>query len=134
VNGRSMGERLAIDPNLPSTLYFASRNTGLWKSTDSAQTWSGVGSLTTTGAGTCGAVGMPCGLTFVAFDRGSGSAGSPTPAIYVGVGAVTGSALYRSTDAGASWEAVPGQPAGMMPHHAVADGCGNLYFAYNDWA
>ena len=22
----------------------------------------------------------------------------------------------------------------MMPHHAVLDGCGNLYLAYNDWA
>ena len=45
----------------------------------------------------------------------------------------TGPALYRSTDAGTSWEAVAGQPAaGMMPHHAVLDGCGNIYLAYNN--
>ena len=77
---------------------------------------------------------MPCGLTFVVFDTHSGSAGSATPVIYVGVGATTGSALYRSTDAGATWEPVAGQPAGMMPHHAVVDSCGNLYLTYNDWA
>src|ERR1700690_2359314 len=47
----------------------------------------------------------------------------------------TEAGLYRSTDAGATWQAVPGQPAvavGMMPHHAVFDGCGNFYFAYNN--
>ncbi len=36
-DGRSMGERLAVDPNLPSTLYFGSRTAGLWTSTDSAR-------------------------------------------------------------------------------------------------
>ena len=134
VNGRSMGERLAVDPNLPSTLYFASRNTGLWKSTDHAETWASVASFPTVGAGNCGMVGMSCGLTFVTFDPRSGGSGSATPVIYVGVGMTTGAALYRSADAGASWEPVAGQPAGMMPHHAVPDGCGNLYLTYNDWA
>jgi hypothetical protein len=139
VDGRSMGERLAIDPNLPSTLYFGARNAGLWKSRDSAQTWAQV-----TGFPTCGTTngcvasgnnssGTGYGLTFVVFDPQSGAPGSPTPAIYVGVGMIAGTALYRSTDAGATWEAVVGQPpAGMMPHHAVVDGCGNLYLAYNN--
>ena len=53
-------------------------------------------------------------------------------AIYVGVGVTNDVALYRSTDAGATWEPVAGQPTAMMPHHAVLDGCGNLYLAYND--
>jgi len=131
-DGRSMGERLAIDPNLTSTLYFGSRNTGLWKSLDFAKTWTQVLGFPTTGAtnGDAGASGY--GLTFVVFDPSSGLAGSPTPAIYVGVGATSGTGLYRSTDAGASWEAVAGQPTGMMPHHAVLDGCGKLYLAYNN--
>jgi hypothetical protein len=137
VDGRSMGERLAVDPNLPSTLYFGSRNAGLWKSTDFAQTWTAVSGFPTTGATNGGAgsgsSGTGYGLTFVLFDPQSGSAGGPTPTIYVGVGVTSGSALYRSTDAGATWEAVPGQPVGgVMPHHAVLDGCGNLYLAYND--
>jgi hypothetical protein len=130
-DGRSMGERLAIDPNLPSVLYFGSRNAGLWKSTDAAQTWAKV-EFPTTGAvnGDAGTTGY--GLTFVVFDPRGGSPGNATPAIYVGVGVTNESALYRTTDAGASWDAVAGQPAGMMPHHAVADGCGNLYLTYND--
>ena len=38
-DGRSVGERLMVDPNHPSTLYFGSRTMGIWKSTDSAATW-----------------------------------------------------------------------------------------------
>ena len=129
-DGRSMGERLAIDPNLTSTLYFGSRNAGLWTSTDFAQTWTKVSGFPTTSTGT------EYGLTFVVFDPSSGSPGSPTPAIYVGVQGDTGTGLYRTTDAGVTWEAVAGQPtgqpSGLMPHHAVPDGCGNLYLAYNN--
>jgi hypothetical protein len=138
VDGRSMGERLAVDPNLPSVLYFGSRNAGLWKSTDFAQSWTKVDGFpicgTTNGCVVSGnnSAGTGYGLTFVAFDPQSGGAGSATPAIYVGVGLTTDSALYRSTDAGATWEPVAGQPAGMMPHHAVLDGCGNLYLAYDN--
>ena len=41
--GRGMGERLAVDPKLSSTLYFGARSGhGLWKSTDSGATWSNV--------------------------------------------------------------------------------------------
>jgi photosystem II stability/assembly factor-like uncharacterized protein len=129
-DGRSMGERLAIDPNLTSILYFGSRNTGLWTSTDFAQTWTKVSGFPTTSTGT------EYGLTFVVFDPRSGSPGSPTPAIYVGVQGDTGTGLYRTTDAGVTWEAVAGQPsgqpAGLTPHHAVPDRCGNLYLAYNN--
>src|SRR4051812_21371836 len=110
VDGRSMGERLAVDPNFPDVLYFGSRNAGLWKSTDSAQTWTQVaglrddqGALVGVGAGNSAGTGY--GLTFVLFDGGSGAAGSATPVIYVGVGTTTGPALYRSTDAGTTWEA-----------------------------
>jgi hypothetical protein len=143
VDGRSMGERLAVDPNLTSTLYFGSRNAGLWKSADSAQTWTRIGPtqdingtpalITGATMGGAGAGGTGYGFTFVLFDPRSGSPGSPTPTIYVGVGVITGTALYRSTDAGATWEAVAGQPpAGMMPHHAVMDVCGNLFLTYNN--
>lgn len=43
--GRGIGERLMVDPNLPSTLFYASRTQGLWKSTDSGLNWSQVTSL-----------------------------------------------------------------------------------------
>ena len=43
---RNMGERLAVDPNLNSILFFAARSgNGLWKSTNSGLTWSQVTSF-----------------------------------------------------------------------------------------
>jgi hypothetical protein len=131
-DGRSMGERLAIDPNLTPTLYIGSRTTGLWTSPDFAKTWTQVKGFPTTGVANNDAGTGGYGLTFVVFDPQSGTPGSPTPAIYVGVGVTAGTALYRTIDAGATWQAVAGQPAGMMPHHAVLDGCGNMYLAYNN--
>lgn len=38
--GRGIGERLMVDPNLPSTLFYASRTAGLWKSVDYGLNWS----------------------------------------------------------------------------------------------
>jgi hypothetical protein len=144
VDGRSMGERLAIDPNAPSILYFGSRTSGLWKSTDYAQSWTQVSHFPTTGATGGGAGsgimgGAGYGLTFVFFDprnRAPESEGGHTLTIYVGVGLANAgdSGLYRTTDGGNTWELVDGdpKPTGMMPHHAVLDGCGHLYLAYND--
>ncbi|HXN32315.1 MAG TPA: xyloglucanase [Polyangiaceae bacterium] len=137
VDGRNMGERLAIDPNLPSTLYFGSRTSGLWTSTDSATTWSSVSSFPVMGT-------APYGLTFVFFDKRRGSPGTATSTIYVGVttsspgsagAAVTSTApsLYRSIDSGATWQPVPGQPTSLFPHHAAMDyAAGVLYFTFND--
>lgn len=44
-NGRSVGERLAIDPNDNDILYFGSRSAGLWMSKDAALTWKRVDSF-----------------------------------------------------------------------------------------
>src|SRR5579871_2202007 len=41
-DGREAGERLAVDPNLNSKLYFGSRWQGLWVSANSAASWSQV--------------------------------------------------------------------------------------------
>jgi hypothetical protein len=76
----------------------------------------------------------PYGLSFVVFDKTSGTAGSGSSTIYVGVAATTaGTNLYRSTDAGATWTLVAGTnpPSGMMPHHGVLASDGNLWIAYN---
>jgi hypothetical protein len=43
--GRAIGERLMVDPNKPSTLFYGSRTAGLWKSADSGLTWAQVTSL-----------------------------------------------------------------------------------------
>lgn len=45
-----IGERLAVDPNKPSVLFFGARSgNGLWKSTDSGATWAKVSSFPSTG-------------------------------------------------------------------------------------
>ena len=116
-----------VDPNKTSILYFGSRTTGLWKSTDSAATWAKVASFPVTGTN-------PYGLSFVVFDKTSGTAGNGSSTIYVGVAATTaGTNLYRSADAGATWTLVTGTnpPSGMMPHHGVLASDGNLWIAYN---
>lgn len=141
-NGRSMGERLAVDPHQPSTLYFGSRNDGLMVSRDSAVSWQPVASFPVLGA-------LDLGISFVLFDPRDGVAGQPSPTIYVGVArlaaddaaqiAAAGNdsrnpsdALFRSTDAGQTWQAVPGQPLALMPHHAALDADGRLFLSYSD--
>ncbi len=124
-DGRSMGERLAVDPNLPSSLYFGSRSLGLWQSVDSAATWQAVSSFPATGN-------TGIGLSLVTFDPRSGAAGTASSTLYVGVASTTSSSLYRSRDAGVTWAAVPGQPSGLMPHHAQLDSNGILYLSYGN--
>jgi hypothetical protein len=119
-DGRSMGERLAIDPADSRTLYLGTRKNGLWRSADHGATWSQVAAFPVKDGGSSGV-----GLSFVTF----GPAGSKT--IYVGVADKTTS-LYRSTDGGATWEAVPGQPTGHLPHHGVLSGDGSFYVTYTD--
>ncbi|HWA78626.1 MAG TPA: xyloglucanase [Polyangiaceae bacterium] len=121
--GRSMGERLAVDPNKTDTLLFGSRKNGLWKSTDAAVTWTKVDSfpMKEDPAG--------FGIGFVLFDGKSGQNGEPTPTIYAGV-ASGDVGLYVSSDAGATWKPVPKQPPKLIPSHAAFDSKGVLYLSY----
>jgi xyloglucan-specific exo-beta-1,4-glucanase len=134
--GRSMGERLAIDPKKNNILFFGARSgNGLWKSTDYGVTWSQVTSFTNTGTyiqnpgATYGSDAI--GIAWITFDPGKGSSGSATKTIYVGV-ADTGNSVYRSTDGGATWTAVSGQPTGYLPHHGVLSSTGILYITYSN--
>lgn len=134
--GRSMGERLVIDPNLDSILLLGTRSgNGLWKSTDFGATWSQVTSFTAQGNYVQKAgdiyLGDPDGVVWEVFDPRTGSAGKATQTIYVGVANLTTS-IYRSTDGGNTWAAVPGQPTGFLPHHAVLSSDGFLYITYNN--
>lgn len=124
-NGRSMGERLAIDPNLPSVLYFGSRKDGLWKSTDSGSKWDKVAGFTASDGG------KGLGIAVVLFDKKSGGKDKATPVIYAALANNDGS-LYRSTDAGATWKLVPKQPMGMMASHMEFDSTGMLYVSYGN--
>ncbi|MFJ4879059.1 RICIN domain-containing protein [Streptomyces sp. NPDC088745] len=119
-DGRSMGERLVVDPSDHSKLYLGTRKNGLWRSTDFGVTWSRVASFPVKDGASSGV-----GLSFVTF----GPPGSKT--LYVGV-ADKGTSLYRSTDDGGTWQPVPGRPKGELPHHGVLSGDGSLYLTYTN--
>ncbi|WP_442950517.1 X2-like carbohydrate binding domain-containing protein [Paenibacillus sp. FSL R5-0912] len=134
--GRSAGERLVIDPNKNSILFFGARSgNGLWKSADSGVTWSKVSAFPNVGTyiqnPTLDYGNDLVGLSWITFDKSTGTSGNATQTIYVGV-ADTASSVYRSTDGGATWSALPGQPVGYLPHHGVLSSTGDLYITYSN--
>lgn len=164
---RSMGERLAIDPNNHSILYLGTRSgNGLWKSTDFGATWSKVTSFPQPGTYVIvpGDIyqGDIVGVAWIAFDPRSATAGNTTQTIYVGVAQPFGTNIYRSTDGGATWSALPGQltcslsgsnvsctngaswtigntspshpGSGFLPQHGKLSPNGMLYITYSDGA
>ncbi len=138
--GRGCGERLAIDPNNNSILYLAAPSGyGLWKSSNAGATWSQVTSFPNPGTyiqdpgDPFGYLIDNQGVYWVVFDKTTGTSGSTTQGIYVGVADKTGPCIYRSTDGGNTWSAIPGQPTGVLPHKGVFDHSnGLLYVAYSD--
>jgi photosystem II stability/assembly factor-like uncharacterized protein len=131
-DGRGVGERLAIDPNENTILFFGSRNDGLWRSADSAQTWTKVAGFPISGRGVPGN-GEPSntGLSFVVFDPRTGTRGSPTRTLFVGSADPGPQHLFRSNDSGATWTAVDGGAgADMLPAQAQIDDEGILYITY----
>lgn len=140
-SGRFNGERLAVDPNDGSFLFFGSRHDGLWKSADRGVTWQKVETFPEVGASESPgeatdsrrsfsrfgrqAVGVVC----VLFDPSSGAPGRATPTIYAAVSA-TQTNVYRSADAGATWQPLPGQPLGLCPNHLIRGADGILYLTY----
>jgi chitodextrinase len=135
--GRGMGERLAVDPNRNSTLYFgAEAGQGLWRSTDSGVTWSRVTNFPNAGnyvqdpGDPNGYLTFNQGVVWVAFDRSTGTAGNTTQGIYVGVADLQNT-VYRSTNGGATWERLAGQPTGFLAHQGEVAG-GFLYVTTSD--
>ncbi|WP_235531899.1 sialidase family protein [Pelomonas sp. Root1237] len=137
--GRAIGERLMVDPNKPSTLFYGSRTAGLWKSTDSGLTWAQVTSLSTlkmTADQINANGGTAMGVETVVYDTSTKGSGSATQTIYAAVApdyanaAGLGSSLYKSTNGGASWTPVTVPVAGYhIPHMARATD-GMFYIAF----
>jgi xyloglucan-specific exo-beta-1,4-glucanase len=141
--GRAMGERMMVDPNLPSTLYYGSRTAGLWKSLDSGRTWAQVTSLSATkmSSDQLNAVGgTAMGVELVLFDTGGKGAGSATKTIYAAIApdyvSVAGlsSNLYKSADGGSTWTPVPTPVSGYHIPHMVRAADGMFYVAFTKGA
>ena len=133
--GRSMGERLAVDPNDGRVLFLGARSGhGLWRSDDAGATWTRVTSFAATGTWADDYFKDPIGVVWITFDPRSGSPGSRSQTIYAGV-ADKGQSVFRSTDAGVTWTPLSGQPtAGYLPHHGTLSPSGVLYVTYSDTA
>ena len=134
-NGRGNGERMAVDPNDGKVLFLGTRHAGLWTSTDRGVTWNKVDSFPditekqqASSAGNRPSRGS--GIVFVVFDPKSGSKGRASSTIYAGVSLMGRENLYRSTDGGKTWRAVPGQPTQYRPNHAALASNGTLYISY----
>jgi hypothetical protein len=118
-----IGERLTVDP-ANSTLYFASRNDGLWRKPVDRE-WSKVDGLPTGAfcekdAG-CG------GFSFVAFDEAAGTAGNGNTGVFY-VGAF-GQGVYKTADGGETFALMsgPSQPHEKQPMRAVVAANGTLF-------
>ncbi|GLQ91174.1 sialidase family protein [Dyella acidisoli] len=136
-DGRNAGERLQVDPNLGTILFYGTSNdssqastNGLWKSSDRGTTWSkvnGFGALSSDGSG--------AGVAFVAFYKPSGIRGSATKTIFAGVSTATAtSTLYKSSDGGVTWTPVSGGPTGLMAQRGLIAPDGTLYITYGNAA
>jgi xyloglucan-specific exo-beta-1,4-glucanase len=136
---KACGERLIVDPNLSSTLYFGSRATGLWKSIDSGTSWNKVTTfpMSTNTKGN--------GILFVDFLAEYSSKGEATMAIFAGisrtdkVAPLDSANVYLSIDYGNTWLPISKlkgngtvtPPANYTPQHHVYAG-GKIYVTYGD--
>lgn len=138
-NGRNCGERIAVDPNKPSIVYFGTRLAGLQISTDAGMTWAQSTGLNVTSTGNGD------GVVTVLPIPASGSSGSATPAVYAAVAGTGASGepvgFYVTTAGGSAtstWTAVSGQPSfvsastQLAPLQAKLGPDGAIYILYGD--
>jgi hypothetical protein len=118
---RQKGETLAVDPNKGNILFCGTRANGLFKSTDSGVTWNVVSSFN---------VGSSS-LSFVLFDKTTGTPGNATPRIFVGVFR-TGTNFFVSNDAGSTWTGLAGSPSNSLPQRCALASDSFLYITYGN--
>ncbi len=133
-SARNAGERMNVDPNSPNILFYGTRTAGLWKSTDYGASWAQVSAFPSVGE-TSGNF-ANTGIVWTLFDKSSSTSGTPTQTIYAGVENVDAgeTRIYRTTDGGNTWSALPGgQPTTLdyFPQRAALTPDGNsLYITY----
>jgi hypothetical protein len=134
--GRANGERLAVDPNDGKVLLFGTRANGVWRSADGGISWSELTSFPAIAKSTAATAqswggAQAIGVAFINFEPDSKGGDGASRTVYAGV-STQQTALYRSDDAGSSWQAVPGQPTGLRPNHMVRDSLGRWLLSYGD--
>jgi xyloglucan-specific exo-beta-1,4-glucanase len=120
---RQKGEALAVDPNQGNILFCGTRANGLFKSTDSGVTWNAVNSLNASLNVASDSI------SFVVFDKTTGTPGNTTQRIFVGVHR-TGANFFVSDDAGTNWVALSGSPTNALPQRCALAGNNTLFITY----
>lgn len=130
ISGRGTGERLMVDPNDNSIIYFGTRDNGLMRSTDFGETWNFVESFPV--VGDYSQESNPIGIMWVEFDKSSSSEGKKTNDIYCGVAMNDGNCIYKSSDGGETWQQFGETFKGLYPLQADISENGNMYVVYSD--
>ena len=115
---RGWGENIAVDPNNSSIIYVGTPQDGLWRSTDSALSWSQVEAVECTTAD-------DNKIRGVIFDPASGEGGK-SQTIYI---SVKNKGIYRTIDGGDTWELMEGSP---LRTKRMAVGCNGTLFAASE--
>lgn len=130
--GRSVGERLAVDPQRRGHLLFGSREEGLQRSIDYGASWQRCQAFPWSGVGQADRRGedVAIGISFVIFDPAPGSR-----RVFAGIADTGAPRIAMSADGGESWTALAGgPPADLIPVKAAIDGQGTLYVTCSDKA
>ncbi len=132
--GRNTGERLCIDPNNNSIIYYGSHSDGLLVSKDYGQSWNKVESFPTEGS--FSENGYTYGIIWVAMDKSSSKKGEATKTFFCGVAEKNSEKIYRTDDAGETWEAVANEFSDdgnikFFPQQGRVSNNGNLYVTYS---
>jgi photosystem II stability/assembly factor-like uncharacterized protein len=123
-DGRSIGERLSVDPHDSRVLFFGTRHNGLLRSTDFGSTWKMCQGFPIKGRTN------RIGIGWVTYEP-SGKQGNPTQRLYAGATGLEQN-LFTSPDGGVTWTAVPDQPSKLWPHQAKWLTKDELVIAYCD--
>ncbi len=122
-SGRGVGERLAVNPADNRQVFCGSRSDGLYVSSDYGKTWTKNNALPS--EGDYYQEKNQIGVMWVEFAPESNE-------MFVGVANKNGECIYRSSDAGKSFTALPVNLPGMYPLRADISANGYLYLCYSD--
>lgn len=131
--GRNCGERLLVDPNDNSRIYYASHADGLFLSEDYGKTWNNVESFPDVGY--YREESYSYGILWITADKSSSDEGEATKRIFAGVAEKSGERVYVTEDAGETWTAVGNEYADdqkftLYPCQGKVSADGNLYVTY----
>jgi len=122
-SGRGVGERLMVNPANNKQVFCGSRSDGLYVSNDYGKTWEKNTALPS--EGDYYQEKNQIGVMWIEFAPESNE-------MFVGVANKNGECIYRSSDAGASFTALPVNLPGMYPLQAEISANGWLYLCYSD--